>query len=855
MSANLDILKKHREELLLAEIAALLHDVGKCADEFVISQASDRPNGYKYRYKTAQLHRLPELSIKLLGAQVDIRGLIEKGMPEYIRSSEPWIVRILGRCHSAAHVEKEEADQSGKQPQNNTRLSTAFGHEPRVVRGLTALLDNLPFASLQDRSLMVKKTRRAFSKGLSDTRRPTNEVTLWDWSSIVAAMYKAALAGALLGNKPEPDQMRWRLLSVCVDSLTFLGNSIKVADLLGRQALLADCFERVRVLLEETYPLALRVYQDHSTSLYIVPDVEDLLERNTAAGKEKVSLAELIRSEFAHGSIQGQAMMDGEVAPVVRLDQARWRGQTRPRIKIRPEDIPPIGNILSAPLQSQPDPAAVWQWWSETSEGQYEICPVCRLRPKRQQDEVCEQCRNRRQSRLAAWKSDPAKTIWLDEIADQNGRLALLVARFGLDDWLSGDLVQTLLVKAVENDPEACVPKNPSPARLRRIWETCQLFWTETVDGILQSLPARQRWVLWTEQDLPPVGDLPNDTVCDGTLDGRPISVLRQDDHLLTISLLNGEPKGMLTVSWQSGRAKHSETWKIKSAEPASGAFAQYRPVLTLLTSPDQFLALIPASDGLQVAAKIRQQYIRQLGKVQNRLPLFLGLVFFERKTPLMAVIDTARRMLGQVEFTEKTWQVEYVKEDSAKRLIGLVRDGQQLELHVPIKMGDGTEDRWYPYFFVANDVNVTGRTYRFQYNGRWLVHAKCLLEGDQVYITPSRFAYLYLEHTGQRFRFDPHSDVLLLDELPRLMLLWQGIKDNGITDTGLRGVELLLESKGQLWGRDSEEFHHLVQTTLERSKLLKAVTVDDVVTGRFARCLELYLHILKERVQKGGSK
>jgi hypothetical protein len=72
-----------------------------------------------------------------------------------------------------------------------------------------------------------------------------------------------------------------------------------------------------------------------------------------------------------------------------------------------------------------------------------------------------------------------------------------------------------------------------------------------------------------------------------------------------------------------------------------------YTPYLRLLASPDQFLALVPAAAALEIAKNIRQEYQKQFGKVQNRLPLFLGLVFFQRKISLTAVMDTARRMLA----------------------------------------------------------------------------------------------------------------------------------------------------------------------------------------------------------------
>lgn len=58
----------------------------------------------------------------------------------------------------------------------------------------------------------------------------------------------------------------------------------------------------------------------------------------------------------------------------------------------------------------------------------------------------------------------------MDELADRNGRVALIVGKFDLEDWLSGDLVQTMLVKAIADNPRECVAQEPvagpSAARL-----------------------------------------------------------------------------------------------------------------------------------------------------------------------------------------------------------------------------------------------------------------------------------------------------------------------------------------------------------------------------------------------------
>ena len=363
----------------------------------------------------------------------------------------------------------------------------------------------------------------------------------------------------------------------------------------------------------------------------------------------------------------------------------------------------------------------------------------------------------------------------------------------------------------------------------------------------------------------------------DGTVDGKAISLLwrKEAQHFITIRnlQLSGEIKpGQVIRLDDPDKPGRQFTITVQGTMPIPGAMGAYAPYLPLLASPDQFLALVPAADALEIAEKIRAAYAEQFGKVQNRLPLFLGLVFFQRKISLTAVMDTARRMLA-APLKEESWTVA---QDVTN---GQIAFKNGVEWNISTVMGDGTTpDSWYPYFFVTKGKPNCQRCFQLRKEGdtdpqkvgsvsekyadRWLVHMSYLKQDDVVQVTPSRFTYLFLENTARRFRFDPERDVMLLDELPRLMKMWDDLKSSGITDTGLRNVQALLEHKGETWGRDSKEFEHLTRTTLKEAGLFErkdqnghplpdVVTPQDVVSGRFARCLELHLYILKLKIKE----
>lgn len=919
-SLNLQVLAVHRDALLLAEVAALLHDVGKFCNLHIEAHAQggtrkwandhaykaivDNPASQIRLSSKASSIRKPDALKNVLNAQspkaadfldkslkdfltnnslslfgesetYTLAELIMLGTPGFaadpnrsmlLDGKSGWLPAVLGVCHSEAHVDKEDpAQKEGQQVWPDVYISNAFGFEKEkvVVDASSKSLD----ARLRALQISREVILNEFAYSLGDTRRPVNEVLLSDWTWIVACLFKSALAGALLTNKRFDirrwkdkiidHDLRWRILRVNFDVLGLYAKAIKIADLLAYQRTVEDACEAVKQLVEDECPLGNEIYRDTTGIYFTFPDL-DL----------PADLAQEIRRRIE--------TIDLELAPRIAVERSQGNTATEQLKRMLAEARKKAHNDLIHPFAPENLSPCWQQQWDNLPDGKWEVCPICRLRPMKEGQEACETCLNRRSSRIGAWKSDPSQTIWIDEIADHNGRVALIVGKFGLDDWLSGDLVQTMLVRAIENDPGKCVPKNPSPARLRRVWETCQRFWTETVDGILNQYPyasgmanaalRRARVALVPDPDRGWREGIPYD----GTINGQAISLfwLREENHFVTISNLQlaaGKARDLneLVAEWHgktvhvvaSDRPNERKEFTIARVNMLTDAKCGYTPSLLLLSSPDQFLALMPAIDALEIAEKIHQEYQEQFGKVQNRLPLFLGLVFFQRKMPLMAAMDTARRML-ETRVDSEQWTVDGVNVDSGERVLKLKRDGQEMTMRVSTTMGDGSEDKWYPYFFVEQFVDGTldDRAYRFQHNGRWLVHVNDLREGDVVRVTPSRFAYLFLESAARRFAFNPQKDTLLLDELPRLQDMWQvTCQSPDMTDTRLQAIHALFESRWQAWdldeaGADSTAFRHLVETTLKRDKI-RGVTVDDVVNGRFRRCLDLYLHVLKRRV------
>ncbi len=883
--SSLQVLADNREALLLAEAVGWLHDYRKCSEEHLRTLAAS-PQGQGIP-RSELANRNPSLNALSISFTQHITG--SRSFANLL-DNRTWRTDVLGqdvlgqyisRCHNTAHFDKQEP-ADGKQNYPGTQISSPFGFETAVALNLTNSLWGLPWNDLSSilaqRNVLREKISALLSTTVADSRRPINEVDLWSWGALVGALYKSALAGVLLtGTIPQASNLRWRLLGIRVDGLDYISNVDRISDLLARQALLTDALDKVRGLLEVEYPLGSEIYRDQNGSVYVVPDLSNLLALQDTNG---ISLETLVHRAFDQGTVKGESQLrlDGEVLPMLILEQRSWWGQDPNWPNSSQDELPGIGQMLAKSIITTASVNAVKGYWQD-AQGK-PLCPVCRLRPMEEGREACKICLDRRTSRIETWVKKPDQTIWMNEIADHNGRVALLVGRFGLDDWLSGDLVQTMLVRC-EPDSNTFTPKNPSPARLRRVWETCQRFWTETLVG--KRLPNHEygkgtKDVVLRDIRRCVVPENKNgwkDKVpYEGVVNGKPIELLwlEKDECFITIINLQlaGELKVGQTITLRDPEDPHKKfRLIIQSVEDPSEEMKRYKPFLPLLSSPDRFLALIPAADALDIAKKIREEYTRQFGKVQNRLPLFLGLVFFPRKTPLMAVMDAARRML-ETPLSCEPWTVECCRTNAEghNQYLRLSKGEKRLTFEVPIKMGDNkTEDVWYPYFFVEN-ADESKRTRCFQlrkqgdtdpqkvgsvgekYADKWLVHVGDLQKDDTVTVTPSRFAYLWMDHTARRFAFDPERDPLLLDELPRLMEMWDALKNSGITDTALHGVQALFERKRTAWGI-GDEFEKLVETTLKREGLHNAIGVEDVVSERFARCLELYMHILKRKIKE----
>ncbi|NJN66154.1 MAG: hypothetical protein HC884_05280 [Chloroflexaceae bacterium] len=815
--------------------------------------------------------------------------------PQYATRIPALLILSHGEI-SGTEKDKSTGGESGTW--GHLMLTTAFGfehrspalwdmaeHRRKVVDAALSTGSNL----MEGRSSFVSTAQKYLKDALSDTQWPWNEITLWNYASSIAALFKSCASSIVLNRAiPSVADARWRLLSVSFDGLSFWSQSHHVPDMLARRNALQKGLEAVRDLLEVEYPLGNEVYRDEHGSVFIVADYDQLLTLQDSSG---TSLEHLLRNKFDGAGISG------ELTPEIKVS-APYQGK-----QIELADI-----LTNRYGTRNLDAQQAMTWWTEQRPDNAPICTVCGVRPigyptqgsqaeqslglnpwatqeKATQRNICRVCLDRREWRAEDWakNKDDAfeRTIWIDEIADNNGRFALVVGRFVLDGWLNGRLIPTL-------------QKSPSFARIQRCWETTHTFWDDvqrktipetlhsskrlrlkiqpvnatelkkslggyhTYELVVRGLRMGVCWdtdrgVFWTTANL---------HYCAKLL-GIERKRCQQEDQLL--ALFEQEIiKGTLNI-YESGGYLELEQEKTPAAEGCQVVGNDpFSPFIPVVTEPAIFMALVPADRALDVLQGIKEKYDSEMARVRDRLPLHVGIIFATRRTPIQTVLDAGKRMLKMPSGWE-SWNVC----PQPHRYVYFERHDCAFDWKYPEQMGDGsTPDKWYCNLLITDPTNEPALYPSF-------VSVDDLQPRQTVYIRPSRFDFEFLDTTARRFhiaydengrRLNQPTRPFLLDDLGRLNTIWHHMQH--LKPAQRHQIIHTIEATRELWyGADKTDDHWtdqtfrkmIVENTLAGAEWprshpwckidarSKDLLIEAGVRGELADLAELHHHILKE--------
>jgi len=666
----------------------------------------------------------------------------------------------------------------------------------------------------------------------------------------------------------------------------------RISDLLGLRHVLDASFDRVQTLLEETYALGNCFYRDETGAYFLLADLG-------YSEEEMAALRQEIQSCFPP-DLQPQVYW-GEVITAGDLDKDK-------RLARKLVAEPRQRALQEPPVSSDNNLYLFQREWNEERPENAEVCTVCGVRPvgyprqgtspplehqlaswatqeKAERRHVCRVCLDRRGRRAQEWAQKGLEgTIWMDEVADDNGRVALLVGRLGLEGWLDGALLETIQV--TRN-----VTKMPSPARLYRIAETARAFWEKVNHNLAREVVKQLRQRLFRlalyPSDRPDyLGDF---HACELDVNGVTLSVVWDppNGRFLTVENLNYFVQrwrrdldelfqrlqgGMFDVLEPPEYGKPRRVVgkvKIERWEKLGG----YYPIIPLLAEPTLGMLIVPAAQALELARAVKREYETMMGRVRDRLPLFLGLVFAQRRTPVRALLEAGRSMLDMASSFNmengagwEGWRLTR-KSSRGSGEIELTFDNG-ITWQIPMFVGDSrTKDEWYPRMYEGDT-----------WHRKTPKHVKDLRvrnpkippdKGWRVWVRPSRFDFEFLDTTGRRFdiyygengRRPRPTRPYYLEDLDRLETLWGYMRR--LTKTQRHQVISTIESTREVWyGNDpegvstkDEVFRQFVADTLAGAEWnwsdipgkWQKELIQAGVRGELTDLAELHMEILKE--------
>lgn len=448
----LDKINTEQQNIIIGEIGALLHDIGKYNPDFIGKNSIENyPQIFSHSkinsFLKADLLKLiksKKFEIKINKKITNIYNLITE---HHNRNTDDEIVKILQTCDR-----KDSAYDKGivreKQSIEDTNIYSPFGYSKEKIdlnclqkrfedleERLIPLFKNYILGKTEIncfRKSLLKDLKLTFSHSLGETRIPANDVTLWDHSYSTASLFKSVLSAFVCGVNPDPKNLKWRIFGVSWNGIGFINTGRKVADIQERNDIIEDIKRELKKKFEDDYPIGNAIYEDTNGVYFTFPDLSS--DKSKELAKE---CAEQVLKIISDES-------DNELWPIFTLSKtSRSLTILASELKYASEKrkIPKMSSALF--VEGKPEKFFGNPEIATSVKGQ-DVCPVCRIRPKNVKEEKCNVCEKRRKGRRDKWLNNRQDTIWTDEVADKNNRIALISLSFNLDKWLDGTMIGTI---------------------------------------------------------------------------------------------------------------------------------------------------------------------------------------------------------------------------------------------------------------------------------------------------------------------------------------------------------------------------------------------------------------------------
>lgn len=898
---------RQKEKILLAEIAALLHDVGKLNSLFIEKhiKGNDYDHGKalddkEYSFLNQVLDGKDGIGLHLVrkhhGYEENDKGeTVEKCFDE---------LSAMVRSIIVADILSATDDRYGPEPKKNRQKklppygADPFGVEKEIdLKKIDQNRDEL-YKILETADKKWKETRdtvslreeiydavyRKFTEGqaIAETTRPANDVGLWDHVFGAAAFFKALWVQQMLGlplctkpnKKKKPKDIR--ASADCTDHFTLFYIKIfyekefdrveKIADLLGRLRRLDRVQEELKRFIELECVLGNEIYTEPGFSCFLLP-VQFTEEEFQAELKKKV------------GGFLKKTLLENRLFLLYKFGFKKT--------KLIHKDFPAVHREA----QKESKQEELWyiqdlrQIWDKQNAA--ETCPLCGMLPavtrkgETRSERLCENCRDLRQEGHRERGKDQNGTVWIDEISDPDtGRVAVLSIEVPLERWF--DEKGMLQLHRYDSYRDKKLSKTPSYERMRRIWRSIHDFFEEFEKIIQEELGLEQRFSFTLE----PTDDIKKNrfyTLLRAPEDAEVYIGSRSNETVTRLQAPNSW-QGIKTITLQEDTRNRSEL-KIRIVE---SKLDRYYPYAKILQKMNHLILCVPARNARKLTTILIELFEKRFPKALGKLPLSVGLLYARAKTPLSLLLQGVFKMNRYLNTQANTLlSGGVIHEFDDKELLCLnIKEvpERSVELKIDQLLGDKSEDSYYARLPVGFSGTIGQEKDEIElWNKKRYIakEVKKLKKNEVVDVLLGAFDFEFLDTAGRRF--DLYLDknnkkrvthtllgangprpyniyhLKLLKELE--FIIFRQKEQSDLTDTRLQNIFTLLSTKLTEWYKtpesykNRESYQKLVAAVLQKEMDLaaeeRAFLEKAVLSGLFFDWVELFYRIEKRKLRE----
>lgn len=277
------------------------------------------------------------------------------------------------------------------------------------------------------------------------------------------------------------------------------------------------------------------------------------------------------------------------------------------------------------------------------------------------------------------------------------------------------------------------IQKGPSPARLKRIWDSTQDFLFDiksNLESLLEIPENRKKRFIWEKKGIP------DGEYYDGDLDFW----VKDGNVYLITNTEKKESKNNFNLRDYETKEKDSIELNLDDKQEEN-----YLPFLSIIDpTPVSWQFAIPANYVQNLLKNIKEEYLKSFGWVYGKLPLHIGIIMQNYKKPLYVGIKALRKIRR-----DKTEWKDLRQETGENGLKSILKDTYQNNYSV----SDNLED----YYSLYEKTNNDGKYKFYIYPDVSKESSYSIIDNlkddvaNKYYFYPNTFDFEFLETNSRR--------------------------------------------------------------------------------------------------------